>query len=260
MRPLSRSKKRSSRLTTVDLPAPERPTRPIFSPGGDLEREAVEHAALAAVVEVHVVEGDRAGAHGQRLRVGAVDQPQRLRDRQHALLHDADLLEDFGDREGDPARHVGQLIGQRQHHGDGADLDRTSAPQQQRERACAGHQQRVEHREDGAEGGNQALAGEEAAGVMVDRVANVVVLVARPGEQLHRQDVGVAVDDPAHQRRARLGGDLRAVAHARHEVDQQRQIAREPSQHRNGEPAVGRGHHHDRGHAVDDDVPDRGDG
>ena len=52
---------------------------------------------------------------------------------------------------------------QRQHHGDGADLDRAVAPQQQRERAGAGDQQRVEHVEDGAEHGQQPLRGEEHA-------------------------------------------------------------------------------------------------
>ena len=33
MAPPSVSKKRKARLTRVDLPAPERPTRPTFSPG-----------------------------------------------------------------------------------------------------------------------------------------------------------------------------------------------------------------------------------
>src|SRR5918996_1355514 len=67
MRPPSRSKKRRSRLITVDLPARERP------------------------------------------RVGLVGELQRARDREHALLHHADLLENLRDRERDPARHVGEL-------------------------------------------------------------------------------------------------------------------------------------------------------
>ena len=49
---------------------------------------------------------------------------------------------------GDLARHVGELQGQRQHHGDGADLDRAVAPQHERDRAGAGDQQRIEHVEE----------------------------------------------------------------------------------------------------------------
>ncbi len=93
----------------------------------------------------------------------------------------------------------------------------------------------------------------------VDRVAHVLVLFVRAGEQLDREDVGVAVDDAAHQRRARDRGDLRALAHARHEIDEQRGIAGEPKQDRHREPAIGmRGERH-RGGAVHHDVPDRGD-
>ena len=92
----------------------------------------------------------------------------------------------------------------------------------------------------------------------VDRVAHIVVLVARPREQLHGQDVGVAVDDAAHQRRARFRIDLGAVAHARHEVPQERDVAGEPGQDREREPGVGGGRHHHGGDAVDQHVPDRG--
>ena len=64
MRPSSRSKKRSSRLTSVDLPAPERPTSPIFSPGFTVSEPsitaegalAVIAAIVAPVAEAHVLE------------------------------------------------------------------------------------------------------------------------------------------------------------------------------------------------------------
>ena len=65
--------------------------------------------------------------HDQRLGVGRIDELQRPRDRHHALLHDADLLEQVGDLHRDLARHVGELQRQRQHHGDGADLDRAAS-------------------------------------------------------------------------------------------------------------------------------------
>ena len=58
----------------------------------------------------------------------------------------------------------------------------------------------------------------EHAGVVFDRVAHIGVLLARAREQLHGQDVGVAVDDAAGQHRARFRHLFRAVAHARHEA------------------------------------------
>ncbi len=113
-------------------------------------------------------------------------------------------------------------------------------------------QQRAEH-------GQQPLRGEEHVGVAVDRVAHVVVFVARPREQLDGEDVGVAVDDAADQRGARLRVDLGAVAHARHEIPEQRDIAGEPAEDRQREPGVGGCRHDDRGDAVDQHVPERGD-
>ena len=148
-----------------------------------------------------------------------IGQLQRLRDGQHAFLHHADVLENLGDAHGDLARHVGELQRQRQHHGDGADLDRAVAPQHQRQRARSGDQERIEHVEHGAEDGEQALRGREQIDMAVDRVAHILIFFAGAGEQLDGEDIGVAVDDAAHQRRARHRGDLRALAHARHEID-----------------------------------------
>jgi hypothetical protein len=52
--PACTSYRRSSRLTRVDLPAPDGPIRPIFSPG-DVQVEAAMTRSLA-VVKVHVLE------------------------------------------------------------------------------------------------------------------------------------------------------------------------------------------------------------
>ncbi len=188
--------------------------------GLDCQIEILQHAGLAAVAEADVLEIDTAGADRQRLGAGRVGQLQRLRDGQHALLHHADILEDLGDAHGDLPRHIGELQRQRQHHGDGADLDRAVAPQHERQRARSGDQQRIEHVEHAAEDGEQALRGNKQIDVAVDRVAHVLVLFAGAGEQLYREDIGVAVDDAPHQRRARDGADLRALAHARHEIIQ----------------------------------------
>jgi hypothetical protein len=58
-------------LTSVDLPAPERPTRPIFSPGADVQVEVVDHRARRRRSEAHVLEAHLAARHLQRLRPGA---------------------------------------------------------------------------------------------------------------------------------------------------------------------------------------------
>ena len=119
-------------------------------------------------------------------------------------MHHADILEDFGDLHGDLARHVGELERQRQHHGDGADLDRAEPPQQQHQRAGAHDQHGIQDIEQRPERRHQPLGGDEQAHVALDRVADILVLVARAREQLDGEDVGIAVDDATHQRRARF--------------------------------------------------------
>ena len=153
-----------------------------------------------------------------------------------------------------------ELKRQRQHHGDGADLDRTVAPQHQRQRARTGDEQRVEHVEHRGEHREQALRGEKQIDVAVDRVAHILVLFGRAREQLDGEDVGVAVDDAPHQGRARYRADFRALAHVRHEIEQHRGVAGKPQQDRQRQPAVGRGGERDGGSAIDQNVPDRGDG
>ena len=49
---------------------------------------------FAAVVERDVLETDLAARDLEERRVGRVDEPLRARDRLHALLHGADVLED----------------------------------------------------------------------------------------------------------------------------------------------------------------------
>ena len=55
------------------LPAPLRPTRPIFSPGRITSEKSSMTFFVAAVGEIHVVEAHLARGHRERLRVPAVD-------------------------------------------------------------------------------------------------------------------------------------------------------------------------------------------
>jgi hypothetical protein len=96
----------------------------------------------------------------------------------------------------------------------------------------------------------------ELAGMRIDRVAHIGVLVARTGEQLHGQNVGVAVHDPPRQHRANLGHVLGTVAHSRYEDAQHRAIAGKPQHHRQREPWIGAREQNERPGAVDQDVPD----
>ena len=79
------------------------------------------------------------------------------------------------------------------------------APQRDADAGRADEQQRVHRREHDHEARDQPHVRGDRAGVVVDRLAHVGVLVARAREELHRQDVGVAVDDAAHHERAQLG-------------------------------------------------------
>ncbi len=131
-------------------------------------------------------------------------------------------------------------------------------PQHDCRAAGAGDQQRVEHVERQPEQRVDAQLVLEAAAVVIDRLAHIGVLVACAREQLHRHDIGIGVDDAAGEQGACFRRRLRAVAHARHEIAQHHHIAGEPQQHRDGQPAVGRGEQQQRAGAVDDDEPDRG--
>ena len=64
-------------------------------------------------------------------------------------------------------------------------------------------------------------------------------------EQLHRGDVGVAVDDAAGHHRARIRLGLRDLAEARNVVAQHGAVEQQPDEERNGQPPViGRGKDH----------------
>src|ERR1700736_2215057 len=81
MRPSSRSKKRSSKLTRVDLPAPERPARPLLSPARPRGKaQPVDQPALPAVAEAPLLELDFAARDRERRRARLVGERDRPRD------------------------------------------------------------------------------------------------------------------------------------------------------------------------------------
>ena len=125
------------------------------------------------------------------------------------------------------------------------------------ERGRSGDQQPV-HGDDGArhrrdEPGRVA----ELLQVVLDRVAGVVVLARGVREELHRLDVGVAVDDAAGQHRARLRHDHRPLADARHEIDEDEDEDADPDGERRGQPRVELPEEDQRAERVDRDEPER---
>ena len=216
----------------------------------------MQHAQRRAIAEAYALEAERAARDAGRHGAGAVRHLARHRDRAHAVLDGADILEDRGHALRHPARHVGDLPGERHRGGDAADIDAALRPEPERHRRRADQKRRIQHRQYDAERGHQPQLAAEEMGVVVDRGAHERILVARPGEELHRQDVGVAVDDPAGEGGARLGEAPRARAQLRHEVAQRQRIAREPQQDRHCEADIARAQKHDRRAAVNQDVPD----
>ena len=222
----------------------------------DVEVEVVQDTACRTVAEADVVEADGALLHVQFGGAVGVGHLARHGDGAHAFLHHADIFEDHGDVVANPAGHVGDLPGQRQRHGHRADADLARLPEPQRCGAGGHHQGGVEQveRDDIARG--QAQLAAVGGGVLVDRLAHEIVLVAGAGEEFDGEDVGVAVNDAPGEGRAHLAHGAAAVAHARHEVAQHEAVGDEPEQHRDRQPCVGVGQQQHCAGAVNDDVPD----
>ena len=74
---------------------------------------------------------------------------------------------------------------------------------------------------------------------VLDRLAGVGLLGAGVGEELHRLDVGVAVDHPPGDRRARVREGLRRPPDPRDRPGDEPDVEAEPDDERHAEPPVG---------------------
>ena len=97
------------------------------------------------------------------------------------------------------------------------------------------------------------LRHEGPAGVL-DRLGGVGLLGAGVGEELHRLDVGVAVDDPPGDRRAGVGEGLGRLADAGDRPGDEPEVEAEPDDERQAEAEVGAGEEPERADEVDDGV------
>ncbi len=239
------------------MPAPDGPTRPIFSPGPDVQVQTLDHAAALAVVEgAHPRSAPR---HASTRSLAPAARPARCAaagDGLHAILHLADVLEDAVDHPHDPAGHVVDADHQPGGQGDGAHRDQRLAPQPQGQAGGAGDQQAVEHRDGHVHGGHHAPGLLGLEGLVADGFAGVVLFLAGVGEQLQGGDVGVAVDDPPHQLRARIRGHHRAVLDLGNEVGEGADVGDHPQQQRDHQAPVGLGEQHQGADGIDHHVPE----
>ena len=89
-----------------------------------------------------------------------------------------------------------------------------------------------------------------------DHLAHEVVLALAVGEELHRLDVGVAVDHAPGEGRVRLGERGGLLAYRRHHEIDHRAVGEHPGQHRQQQAPVDPGEEKERAEEVDQQEPD----
>ncbi len=89
------------------------------------------------------------------------------------------------------------------------------------------------------------------------RFACVSVLPLRMGEELHRHDIRIAVDDPADEHRACFRRFSRAFLDARHKITKRGYVSDEPDHQRNGQPPIRRRKQQCRADELHTRVPER---
>jgi len=188
----------------------------------------VQHAPGGAVPETHLLESDGAALNLQGNGVGPVRHLSRHRNRAHALLHDADILENRRHVLRDPAGDRGDVPGQRQRHRNGTDRNAAIVPQPDRDNGGADDEARIQHGQAQPERRGQPQLRAERIGEVVHCRTHEFVLIARPGEQLDGLDICVAVHDAARERRSRLRHAPRADPQTRHKIVQQGGVTGKP--------------------------------
>ncbi len=135
----------------------------------DVEIDAMQHAAGGAVAEAHILEAHGALLDLEGRRPRLVGHQPRHRDRAHAVLHHADVLEDGRHVLGHPARDIGDLPSERQGHGDDADGDLPAGPEPDGRYGGAHHHGGVQQGQGQAEQGDEPELAPEGHGMLVHR-------------------------------------------------------------------------------------------
>ncbi len=192
------------------MPAPERPTSPIFSPGRMVRSKSATTGRGAvglcrSVGEGHLVEADLAVAHRQRPGARRVGERDGLREGRDAVADGADVLEERRDLPHDPLRHAVQAQHEADADRDRADRHEAVDPQADAHRADAEEQQRVEEQKADEELGDETPLPVDGLQEQPHRILGVGHLARGVGEELHGADIGVGVDDAAGHLGARVG-------------------------------------------------------
>ena len=115
------------------------------------------------------------------------------------ILNHADVFENAVNHPHDPTGHVDDTDYQAGGQSDSANADQRLAPQPQRETAGADNQQAVHGGDRHVHAGHDAAGQLGFFGLLDDCFASVLLLEVSVGKQLEGGDVGVAIDDTAHQ-------------------------------------------------------------
>src|SRR6185312_16523284 len=97
-----------------------------------VEGKAVDQTAFPSIAETNILKMDIAACDCEDTRIRPVGERMRARDREHAFLHHADILEYGRDLIGDPVRDADDLRHHRQRHCHDADLNTAKSPKHDR--------------------------------------------------------------------------------------------------------------------------------
>ncbi len=184
----------------------------------------------------------------------------RLRHHAHAVVDSADVFEERCHFPHNPLRHAVDAHGQTDRHRNRADGHRAVQPEPDAEGGNEELDDRIVDVDADVEERNLPHLPVHGAEEGIHSLPRIDLFAARVGEQLHRRDIGVAVDDPARHQRAGIRLFARRLAQLRDEVAQDQRIDEQPQHQRNAEPPVDGGdqrqHRDEEGHGIDEDVDD----
>ena len=206
--------------------------------GPDRQRHVAQPARAAAVVVADPVEGDLAPRHRELAR--ARRRPERIG---WAIVSMPSRITPRFWKSEDSDHMIQPVIAfSRSTSAEAAatvPIVAAPAPEHQRVADHRDDQEAVDHGQPEVHQRDDPHLRHEGLARMLDRLAGVVLLRAGMGEELHRLDVGVAVDDPPGDRRAGVRELLRRLADARDRPADQPEVEPQPDQERHRQPPVG---------------------
>ena len=169
-------------------------------------------------------------------------------------MNDAEIFKERRNLPHDPLGHAVDAQDERNHRGDGADADRAHEPEPDRKGADAENGDAVVEINEVVELGDEPHLRVHRVQELVHALAGVGFLPPRMGEELHRGDVGVAVDDAAGHLRTRVRLTLGGRLQTRHEMPDKKDVHRKPDQERRDQAQVRRRHQNQHSDEINEHV------